>query len=592
MPASCELLFKIRGRFLVYYNDSIKKRAMMKSRSASLKPLLCLLCLHGLPVLGQQGAHCVELNPAATPSHDFTWKQARWGSKKDFGLGGSVWRVRSIKVNPLPIFDESNPREDNFLFKWANAVHITTREEVLKDQLLFKEGDEVNEKMLAESERILRTRQYIGDAAIRILQECDDGVDVEIVTREVWTLTPEVSFKSTGGDSSAAIGIRDTNILGTGQFLSLKYKNNQERSSWGIAYKDPDIGPTHAQAELEMTNTSDGHHYGAQLVQPFYALNDKRSWKVQWESTDEILSQYRFGQRVTELEHTVKQVDTLYGISDGVVGGEVKRWSAGVHVSKETWGPGTALPAPAIYDRSLELNYPFVQFDYIEDNFVTAFNIGSIGRTEDLHVGLRWRNRLGYASNNAGQIIMQGELANTLLYRPGRLLQGTMSWDARWSDQSSRLENSAFAAALNYQQALSERRTLFLGLRAEKVMHLANGKQLELGGSNGLRGYDTHFLDGDGSVQFTVEQRYFTDYHWLQLARVGFAMFYDAGRIYGNTHPASGELFQDVGIGLRLTPSRSVSGQVVHIDLAWPLQRDVPGGTAGRQVAIELKNSF
>ncbi len=161
----------------------------------------------------------------------------------------------------------------------------------------------------------------------------------------------------------------------------------------------------------------------------------------------------------------------------------------------------------------------------------------------------------------------------------------------RWNRETARLEDTLLKASLDYQMELSQRRTLFLGLVANKVYNLNNGTQLILGGSNGLRGYDSHFLNGTGNVQFTAEERYFTDYHWLQLARVGFAMFYDAGRVFGNTDAGAQRLYQNVGFGLRLAPSRSESGQIVHVDLAWPLNSNVPGG-GGRQFVVEVKDTF
>ena len=72
---------------------------------------------------------------------------------------------------------------------------------------------------------------------------------------------------------------------------------------------------------------------------------------------------------------------------------------------------------------------------------------------------------------------------------------------------------------------------------------------------------------------------------------MGFAAFYDAGRINGNPDPVAERFYQDVGIGLRLMPSRSESGNVVHIDIAWPLRKDAPG-VNGYQFAVQVNSSF
>jgi hemolysin activation/secretion protein len=102
--------------------------------------------------------------------------------------------------------------------------------------------------------------------------------------------------------------------------------------------------------------------------------------------------------------------------------------------------------------------------------------------------------------------------------------------------------------------------------------------QLLLGGDNGLRGYPLRYESGNSRALFTVEQRVFTDWFPFRLARVGGAIFADVGRtwgsgVIGNSDPG---LLKDVGFGLRLGNSRTGLGNVLHIDLAFPLN-DING---------------
>ena len=74
----------------------------------------------------------------------------------------------------------------------------------------------------------------------------------------------------------------------------------------------------------------------------------------------------------------------------------------------------------------------------------------------------------------------------------------------------------------------------------------------------------------------TLEQRYYTDWYPFRLVYVGGAVFFDMGRTWGRdiTGLESSGLLKDVGIGLRLGSSRSSFGNVIHIDLAFPLDGD------------------
>src|SRR4029453_7544016 len=57
--------------------------------------------------------------------------------------------------------------------------------------------------------------------------------------------------------------------------------------------------------------------------------------------------------------------------------------------------------------------------------------------------------------------------------------------------------------------------------------------QLLLGGDNGLRGYPLRYQAGDALALFTLEQRFYTDWQPLKLVNVGAAVFFDAGRAWG-----------------------------------------------------------
>jgi len=83
----------------------------------------------------------------------------------------------------------------------------------------------------------------------------------------------------------------------------------------------------------------------------------------------------------------------------------------------------------------------------------------------------------------------------------------------------------------------------------------------------------------------------FTNLHLLQLLRVGFAAYYDVGKVYGNSQPGADGIYQNIGLGLRLAPSRSEAGQIIHIDVAYPLESAVPGGR-DIQLIAQVKKSF
>ncbi len=79
-----------------------------------------------------------------------------------------------INIKIHPIFDESKPEENNYLFRLANRLHIDTHESVVAKDLLVDNGDYLDKDLLAESERILRSRHYFNNASITTHEE-DNG---------------------------------------------------------------------------------------------------------------------------------------------------------------------------------------------------------------------------------------------------------------------------------------------------------------------------------------------------------------------------------------------------------------------------------
>jgi hemolysin activation/secretion protein len=89
-----------------------------------------------------------------------------------------------------------------------------------------------------------------------------------------------------------------------------------------------------------------------------------------------------------------------------------------------------------------------------------------------------------------------------------------------------------------------------------------------------------------------VEQRYFTDWYPFRLFRVGGAIFYDMGRTWGSAplaQPSLG-LLKDAGFGLRFGNSRSGLGNVIHVDLAFPL--DGGSGISKVQFLVQTEATF
>jgi hemolysin activation/secretion protein len=214
----------------------------------------------------------------------------------------------------------------------------------------------------------------------------------------------------------------------------------------------------------------------------------------------------------------------------------------------------------------------------VQNQYLTLWNHDQIARTEDFAVGLTASVRLGYAATALGStadaVMIQSSAAKG--FSSGG--SGTL---LLYSDFSGRLEGGTLRNGLadisaRYYKEQSKNWLFFTTFAATKGWSLDLDNQILLGGDNGLRGYPLRYQAGDARALLTIEQRYFTDWYPFRLLRVGGAVFYDMGRTWGSAplaQPSLG-LLKDVGFGLRLGNARSGLGNVIHIDLAFPLDGD------------------
>ena len=85
------------------------------------------------------------------------------------------------------------------LYKLANELHIRTKHAAIQAQLLFKTGDRFRARKLAETERNLRALMYVYDAHIVPVRFADGKVDIKVITKDVWTLSPGVHRSAVRG---------------------------------------------------------------------------------------------------------------------------------------------------------------------------------------------------------------------------------------------------------------------------------------------------------------------------------------------------------------------------------------------------------
>lgn len=494
-------------------------------------------------------------------------------------------------------------------YRLANSLHISTRKSTIESQLLFATGAPFSRHQLDETERLLRGQRYLNEARITPVRYNDDNtVDVAVRVHDVWTLSPGLSFGRRGGANHTRAEFEDTNFLGLGKHLSLSRASNVDRTSWQLAYKDPNLLGSWWALSTSYANESDGGEKIFALSRPFYALDSRWSADLGGSDTQNTVSEYSLGHVVDRFHMHEQLFNVGGGISRGLIDGWTTRYLAGARYESRSFERIPDFSHGATPDDRV-FAYPWIGVELLEDQFLKTRDLDQIGRTEDVYLGTSARFEAGYASTGLGStrdaVMLRSLLRTGTAFSADQYMLSSADFKGRW--EGGRLDNGQTDLTTRYYLRHSSRRLFFASLNASFASRLDPEQQLLLGGDNGLRGYPLRYLAGSTQVLFTLEERFYTKWQPLKLVNVGAAVFFDVGRSWGRDRYAaaadatattvtqtaaeigSGWL-KDIGFGLRLGSARSGLGNVLHFDVAFPL--DGGDDISKIQYLVETRRSF
>jgi outer membrane protein assembly factor BamA len=502
--------------------------------------------------------------------------------------------IGEVLIDNQNIFNLDDPAEDHKIFALADKLHIKTRASVVRQQLLFKPGDRYSHRLLEESERLLRADTYFYDAWIRPVAYHDGKVDLKITTKDVWTLDPGFNYGRSGGTNSTGAKLEDANFLGTGSSINLGYQSTVDRSGYSIDLADKTAFGSFTAVDLNYGNFTDGDMRGFSVTRPFYALDTH--WAASVAALDDTQTDplYDRGNLVDQFQDRHELVQAYYGLSTGLHNGWVQRWTAGMAYDEHRFAPVTNSNGTTnLLPDDRRFVYPFIEWDLVQDEYLKLYNHDQIGRTEDFTLGTTASVRLGYANAGFGSsstALLMNASANKGFREGSSTLLLASDFSGRLEDHA--LRNGLLDASVRYYVEQSKNWLFYSTMSATRGWNLDLDDQILLGGDNGLRGYPLRFQDGTTRALFSVEQRYFTDWYPFRLFRVGGAIFYDMGRTWGSAplaQPSLG-LLKDAGFGLRFGNARSGLGNVIHVDLAFPL--DGGSGISKVQFLVQTEATF
>ena len=490
--------------------------------------------------------------------------------------------IGQILIDNQNIFDLEDPEENNIFFRTANALHIRTRKGVIQRIILFKSGEPVSVQRIEETERLLQNRPYIYEVFIRPIAYRDGVVDVEVLTRDTWTLDPGLGFSRQGGENTSKYGLKELNLLGTGAAIEWQREETKRGTTDEYQFNNDLILGTRARFNITYVDSYTGTAQFISLTRPFFQLDGRWAAGVSASSSDSLVTAYSQNVVTSQYRRQGSSASVFGGLSKGLVNGWTRRYSLGMDFSEQKNELVGGAPPPDQLPIDETRVSPFVRLEVIQDKFVKTTNRNQIQRPEFFLLGFAANVKLGYGATELGSTRSSWNYTASVnqgwdLSRD-RILVVQASAGGLYTEGDD--ENQLLTGEVQYFVPQSNRAQSFVGLAVDAASDIATRNQLSLGGENGLAGYPANYQTGDRRVLFNLEQRLYSDWYPFRLFRVGGGAFLDVGRAWGGDKTLNEDpgVLASAGFGLRLFSVRSAFGTVWRLDIAFPIdpEGDVP----------------
>ncbi len=491
--------------------------------------------------------------------------------------------IDTVVVINRTIFDHSEPLIGP-LTRVANALHVRTHASVIRRTLLLNQGDPYDSARAVESARALRNLHVFRDVAVDTVRLAG-RLALRVVTADGWSTKPQFNFSSAGGDVTWSAGMEEENLLGTATSLTALYVKTPDRSAQAFTYSNPHFIGRRPRLFGLYQNFSDGRRGAWFLGVPFYESSARRSYTVGGEAAAYRVLTFRDGALVDSTKRHTLLVRTGAGIALRATShGYLRLWVNGVW-RREDFAPESATVVP----RSL-FGAVGVGIEMAHSRFHELQQFNSYARREDvnlsqwLRVGLWAAPRAwGYPSERAGiGVEALGQVSS--LWRGGfAVLRGTADGVYNGTSvDSARARGGVTIASQNLAW-----QTIIVHFEGGVMRRPKPGVYFDpWADQTGPRLFGAHAFTGTRTVWLAVEDRVLAIEELWSLVGVGFAPFFDWGGAWYDDEPM--RTGGDVGVALRLGPTRAVRANVQEIAVGWRFGT----GFSGRRWAVSIREGI
>ena len=491
--------------------------------------------------------------------------------------GRTIARIRIIRLKPFGTsVTDSIPRKVKWLGKAGNAVHVSTGEFIIRNALMFEEGEKVNSTNLAYSERYLRSMKYIDDARVTAIPVSDDEVEVVVVVQDIFPYT--VDF-GTNFASRVNYGITNHNIIGLGFQLSAgAFMNTGKDHLMGYEAKlrVNNIGRSFISFLAEYLDKYENQRYGFTLRREFYTPATKYAGHLIFydaQTPVRYLEPAEESRSIIPFNIRYKHLDAWLGRSFQIDKNQFSRQHRNITVSlgvQHIYFIERPDHSPDYYYRFQNRTTYLSSFTYSQQAFYKANLIYNFGRTEDIPYGYQLSVVTGKEVNEIYNRPYLGVHYSSGYFIPKLgYLSGTASYGSFFREGP---DQGIVNVELNYFTNLYVlgrfRPRTFINTQYTRQIHNVFNDRLVIDDAHGIPGFRNDSVLGRQRFNLSFEQNFFTPWNLYEFRFVlyAFAYFswlgdYDKSIIFS-------KLYSSFGIGVRIRNNRLIFS-TLQIQLAY-----------------------
>jgi hypothetical protein len=440
----------------------------------------------------------------------------------------------------------------------------------------------------------------------------DGTVDLQVQVQEVWSLRTDFSFSlASEGTSRWSIELSETNFLGHGVVAGLGFGETEDYSFFDGSFAQRRLLGSRWRLNLASGSRGDGYSDRIVVDRPFYALDDP--WGLQLQAVRFQSDQRYYLSQAGEVGDGAADTGSLYGqfpvtVQTLAVDGRLRvsrpqasriwRLGAGLQITDREYDisqPAYVLsdgrladlrylsePGNPVHRDEGTLVYPFLILETRGRQWVKPKYLMQYGSVEDLDLGWSLRVDLGPTGPAVGSTTGSSNRFQTHFHFQdwSRLADGFLLTRTRGAVQlgnrdsrSTRLD--LLLGWLTTRGGERYRRQFRLFFEWAWADRLIGTDAFVLGLNRGLRTLGFDGMAGDRLVRWNAEQGVLVPGEILGFYRIGLAGFYAGGMAWWHDEArTTGDLRQELGLGLRLGSVRSATAEIIRLDLTWDLAGD------------------